>query len=430
MACAGTGAPAGTAARVAHCTRATTTSTEVPAISTITPATASADLAALAADAGLERIHILAWRDLADAEAGGSELHASRVAALWAEAGLQVTMRTSHAAGHPETSWRDGYRVVRRSGRYSVFPSAVVSELLHQQGPRDAIVEIWNGVPFLTPLWFRGPRSVMLHHVHKDMWEMVIKGRLATYGRLFETRIAPRFYQQTPVVTLSNSSRDELISLLGLPPGNISVVPVGIDERFNPIGTRKAGHPLVAAVGRLMPPKRFDEVIRICAEVRKTVPDLELVIAGEGYERANLAELIDTLGAASWVRLPGRVSDAELVRLYQQAWVVTSASTAEGWGMTMTEAAACGTPSVATDIAGHRDSVADGDSGLLGADARDIAAKLTAVLTDDELRLRLSEGALKHANAFTWDACAYNNLVPLAREARRRQGRDGSADET
>src|SRR5580765_6914328 len=83
-------------ARVAHWSRAATMSTEVPAISTITPATASADLAALAAEAGLKRIHVLAWRDLDDVEAGGSELHASRVAARWAEAGLEVTMRTSH----------------------------------------------------------------------------------------------------------------------------------------------------------------------------------------------------------------------------------------------------------------------------------------------------------------------------------------------
>jgi glycosyltransferase involved in cell wall biosynthesis len=399
-------------------------STEVPAISTITPATASADLAALAAEAGLQRIHVLAWRDLDDVEAGGSELHASRVAARWAEAGLDVTMRTSHAHGHPENSYRDGYRVIRRSGRYAVFPNAVISELLHQHGPRDAVVEIWNGVPFLTPLWFRGPRSVILHHVHRDMWDMVIEGRLATYGRVFESRIAPRFYRHTPVVTLSTSSRDELVSLLGLPAGNISVVPVGIDERFSPIGARKSERPLVLAVGRLMPPKRFDEVIRQCAEVRRDVPDLELVIAGEGYEKANLVALIESLDARDWVHLAGYVPDDDLVELYQRAWVVTSASTAEGWGMTMTEAAACGTPAVATDIAGHRDSVADDESGLLGATASAMVDKLRAVLTDHELRLRLSEGALKHANAFTWDACAYNNLVPLARESMRRRGRD------
>ena len=62
------------------------------------------DIAALAAEADLRRIHVLAWRDLVDIEAGGSELHADRILQLWADAGLEVTMRTSYAQGHPERS--------------------------------------------------------------------------------------------------------------------------------------------------------------------------------------------------------------------------------------------------------------------------------------------------------------------------------------
>src|SRR5262245_49217690 len=113
----------------------------------------------LAAEAGLRRIHILAWRDLADVEAGGSELHAASVARLWAEAGIDVTIRTSYAQGSPPESSRNGYRVIRRAGRYLVFPRAVVSEILGRHGPRDALVEIWNGVPWLTPLWVTGPSA-------------------------------------------------------------------------------------------------------------------------------------------------------------------------------------------------------------------------------------------------------------------------------
>src|SRR5437899_11911428 len=63
--------------------------------------TSREDIAAIASRAGLHRIHILAWRDLDDPEAGGSELHASTIAHLWAEAGLDITMRSSAAAGHP-----------------------------------------------------------------------------------------------------------------------------------------------------------------------------------------------------------------------------------------------------------------------------------------------------------------------------------------
>jgi glycosyltransferase involved in cell wall biosynthesis len=316
---------------------------------------------------------------------------------------------------------RDGYDVVRRSGRYFVFPHVIASESLKRYGPADAVVDIWNGVPFLTPLWFRGPRVAWLHHVHRNMWEQVLTPRFARMGKFFEGHVAPRFYRSTPVVTLSSSSRDQIVNLLRLPAANVSVAPPGIDARFV-AGTERSPHPLVVAVGRLMPPKGFDELIRITHEVQRDVPDLELVIAGDGFEMLNLKRLVADLGAADWVRFAGRVSDDELLALYQRAWVTMSCSTAEGWGMTMTEAAACGTPSVASDIAGHRDSVAPEVSGLLASSRRGMVENLRAVLTDADLRQRLSEGALKHATQFSWDACAFQTFAPLAREALRRQG--------
>lgn len=379
------------------------------------------ELGRLASDAGLRRIHVLAWRDLYDPEAGGSEVHAAEVARIWAEAGLEVTMRTSAAQGQPHDSLRDGYRVIRRRGRYTVFPAAATAEALGRHGPTDGLVEIWNGVPFLTPLWARVPRVVFLHHLHRDMWKLVMRDDLARAGEVFERRIAPRFYRRTPVVTLSSSSRSELIDEMGFRPSQVRIVPPGIDARFRPSDAPKHPTPLVVAVGRLTQPKRFDVLIRAVAEVRADVPDVELVIVGSGYEQDRLANVIAELDASSWVTLTGRASDAELVEWYQRAWVVAAASIAEGWGMTLTEAAACGTPAVATRIAGHLDSVAEGESGLLAGDDRAIVTNLRAVLTDPELRTRLSEGALKHAAAFTWQATAAGTLEVLVDEARRRR---------
>ena len=80
------------------------------------PATTRAKLGDIAATAGLRRIHVIAWRDLDDVEAGGSEVHAATVARLWSEAGIEVLMRTSWAQGHPNFDRRDGYEVVRKGG--------------------------------------------------------------------------------------------------------------------------------------------------------------------------------------------------------------------------------------------------------------------------------------------------------------------------
>lgn len=382
-------------------------------------------LAELVETSGLRRVHMLAWRDLDDPESGGSELHADKVAERWANAGVEVSLRTAMAPGHPATVDRNGYSVVRKAGRYSVFPRTAMSGALGRGGPWDGVVEIWNGMPFFSPVWARCPRVVFLHHVHAEMWRMVLSPKLARVGETMEFRVAPPMYRRTRILTLSQSSRHEIIELLGLPPRNITVVPPGIDPAYIPGGERSP-HPLVLSVGRLVPVKRFDLLIDGLLRARAEHPTMEAVIVGEGYERAELEKKIRAAGAESWLRLVGRVSDDELRALYQRAWVLTSASAREGWGMTITEAAACGVPSVATRIAGHTDAVIDGETGLLVTDPADLGRTLAGVLTDRELHARLAAGALAHAATFTWEETARSTFAALVREAARRRG-PGSA---
>ncbi len=373
-------------------------------------------LASIAAEAGIRRIHFVAWRDLDDPEAGGSELHAHKVASLWAAAGLDVTFRTSAVPGAPQALTRDGYRVERRAGRYAVFPGAAWEGIRMGHRPGDALVEIWNGMPFLSPLWYRGPRVVFLHHVHAEMCGMVLPPLLARLGDTVERRIAPRNYRSSRIVTLSESSRTEIVDMLGLRSERVTVAPPGVDAHYSPAGQRSPA-PLVVAVGRLVPVKRFDALLRSLAKVKADQPELRAVLIGEGYERPALEALRDELGATEWVSMPGRVDEEELVSWYRRAWVVASSSQREGWGMTLTEAAACGTPAVATSIAGHADAVLDDESGLLVDDAAELSVALGRVLGDEVLRNRLSKGALARARWFTWDVTARRALEALAGEA-------------
>lgn len=381
-----------------------------------------AKLGDLAAEAGLHRVSMLAWRDLDDPEAGGSEVHASNIAELWAEAGIEVTMRTSFAAGQPQMSWRNGYRVIRKAGRYMVFPRAAFSEMMGWHGGKDGLVEIWNGMPFFSPMWARTPHVTWLHHVHAEMWNMTLPPRLATAGRTLESRIAPPVYRRTPIVTLSHSSKHELIHDLRFKQHMVHVVPPGVDPRFSPGGV-KSPTPLVVAVGRLVPVKRFELLVEALVDVRRRHPTLEAVIVGEGYRREELEVQVHEAAAESWIHLPGHLTDEEVVDLYRRAWVLASASAREGWGMTLTEAAACGTPAVVTRIAGHLDAVAPGHSGLLADNRDEMVGALDQVLGDTDLRARLTAGALEHVQKFTWGATARGTLEVLAAESLRRRGR-------
>jgi glycosyltransferase involved in cell wall biosynthesis len=167
-----------------------------------------------------------------------------------------------------------------------------------------------------------------------------------------------------------------------------------------------------------VPVKRYDLLVDALVSIKDRHPQLEAVIASEGYERLALEERIRSHEAESWIRLPGRVSDAELIGLYRRAWVVASASAREGWNMSLTEAAACGTPAVATRISGHMDAVVHGETGLL-VEPQELAPAIDQVLSDADLRERMSSAALAHAGRFTWEATALGTLTALAEEAQR-----------
>jgi glycosyltransferase involved in cell wall biosynthesis len=352
------------------------------------------------------RIHVVAWRDRDDPEAGGSEKHINELARRWAAAGVDVTLRTGAVAGGAASIERDGYRVVRRGGAISGLVRSPLSEVLRRQGRADALVEVWHGINFLSPLWWRGPRVGIAHHVHGEQFRYVLPGPAAALAELLERRISPKVYRRTPLVTLSPSTRAELLEL-GYPPANVHVSPPGVDERFSP-GGRRAAHPVVLSVGRLMPQKRVDLLISALTPVQEVLPDLELVVVGTGPDDARLRS-----AAPPWVTFAGRVGDDELVEHYRAAWVVASASVAEGWNMTITEGGACATPAVASRIAGHVDAIVDGETGFLATGGPELTTALERILTDAGLRAGMGEAARRHAAAFTWDAAAQTVLDVL-----------------
>jgi glycosyltransferase involved in cell wall biosynthesis len=204
-------------------------------------------------------------------------------------------------------------------------------------------------------------------------------------------------------VTPSDATRDELLEL-GFRADRVRAFPNGVDAFFSP-GGDKTPNPSILAVGRLAPVKRFELVIDAALAARQRVPGLTATIIGEGPMRGELQQRIDAAGASDWIHIRGRVDRHELVAEYRQAWLIVSGSLAEGWGLSLTEGAACGTPAVATDIRGHRSSVVAGVTGVL-VEPGLLGATIADVLADDRRRHELASAALARARTLTWDASA------------------------
>jgi glycosyltransferase involved in cell wall biosynthesis len=376
---------------------------------------------ARAAEAGIKHVHLFAFRDLDDPTGGGAEEHAAQVCAHLALAGLDVTMHTGRVEGAPREVTRDGYRVLRRGGRLGVFAMSPFDEITGRMGPCDGLIEVFHGVPFFAPLWSRKPQIGLVHHVHLGTWDMLLPGPLGRVGEFFERHAVPIVYRKRALVTAALSARDEIVEHYRVAPERIDIAYHGIDPRFTTGGSRSP-RPLVVTVARMMPQKGLDDLLPALVDVRARVPDVEAVIVGDGPHRARLEAKAAALGAGDWLRFVGRVSDDELVSWYQQAWVVTSASKREGFGLTLTEANACGTPVVATRIPGHLDAVDEGRSGLLVDNLTELADAVVALLNDPDRRNELSAGALAHAARFTWEGSTAALFGALCDEADRLHG--------
>jgi glycosyltransferase involved in cell wall biosynthesis len=384
------------------------------------PSDALARLVGEAHSLGVRRVHTFAWRDLDDPEAGGSEVHADEIFRRWAAAGLQITHRTS-TIDRSRTFTRNGYGVVQRGGRLGVLLRTPWSGLRSSRRTADAVVDIWNGVPWWSPLWFRRrPTLVWLHHVHGPMWRQSFPRPMAAVGSFVERRLAPRVYRSQQMVTLAPSSAEHLYEI-GFGRSNVAVVEPGVQSHWSAKPSARSASPLVVAVGRLAPVKRYVDLLEALAAARVAVPQLRVEIVGEGPDRPRMERWIADHGAEPWVTLRGRVDDDQLRDTYQRAWLVASASIAEGWAMVLTEAAACGTPAVATDVSGHRDSVRHNESGLLVGEPTQLADAVVAVCTDADLRSGLVDGALRRAAELSWDRAAERHLQLLVDVARHRR---------
>ncbi|MER5451419.1 glycosyltransferase family 4 protein [Streptomyces sp. NPDC002766] len=335
------------------------------------------------------RIVFLAHRDLDNPAAGGSELLVDRLAEGLTGLGHQVTL----ICGGP-AAYRD-YKVVSAGGEFGHYLRAR-SAFARQVGETDLLVEVCNGMPYLAPLWHRGPTLCLVNHVHSDLWKMRFGGPLtpaARLGRRLEQWALTGAQHRSLLVAVSPSTAHALRAI-GVERDRIRVVHNGVEEP-GPRAERSA-EPLFVAVGRLVEYKRIDLLLRLWERVRP-VTGGRLVIVGDGPERQRLEQL-----AGPGVDFAGHVSEAEKHRLLCAAWLLLHPSAVEGWGLVVTEAATRQTPTVAFDVPGLRDSVVDGETGVLAHGESSFAAAWCTLALSSERREAMGKAARDRAARYRW----------------------------
>jgi glycosyltransferase involved in cell wall biosynthesis len=350
------------------------------------------------------RILVLNERDLHHPRAGGAEVHCFEIFRRLVAAGDRVTLLASHFAGAPPEETVEGVRVLRLGSPIAYYARVPrVYRRLRHEAPFDVVVEDLNKFPFFARTWVRDPLVVFAHHLFGRTAFRQVALPIAVAVYLAE-RLVPIVYRGVPVIAVSASTRDELVRG-GLRPADVHVIPNGLDHRrYRPGPGPLAAVPTVLALGRVEPYKRTEVLVDAVA----ALPGVRLVVAGTGTGLPAVRARVARHGIGDRVEVRGFVDEDEKIRLLQTAHVLASASEKEGWGLTVVEAAACGTPVVARDAPGLRDAVQDGETGVLVGtdDPGAFARALGRILDDPTLRARLGAAAVRMARAFDWDEVA------------------------
>jgi len=382
--------------------------------------------------AGL-RVAIVNWRDPWQPEAGGAEQYAWQMARGLAERGAVVRYLTARAPGQPRRDNRDGIRIVRLGGRFTVYPLAAAWLLAHRRS-FDAVLDCQNGIPFFTPcvLPRRVPVLCVVHHVHTAQFLVHFPAPAARAGQFLEGPAARLAYRRHACVAVSPSTVTAMRERLRWR-GPVYLIPNGAPEPAEPAapaGQTSQDPAALVWLGRLVAHKRAGLLLPLAERLRDRGVAIDVV--GRGPDAAALAGQVAARGLGGVLRLRGYLPEEAKRAVVAGARLHLNTSQGEGWGLCVLEAAALGVPTVAFDVDGLRDAVRDGETGWLvraGESLDDVTERALKELSDPGRRAEIAAACRAWAAQLTWpDSVArMAALVGAAVRAGTAQGRHGQA---
>ncbi len=355
-------------------------------------------------------IAILNWRDSCNPGAGGAERYTREVATRWAARGHEVTLVTSAFEGGQAEEVQEGVRIIRGGGPIGVYRFAKRTYVRRLGKECDVLIDEINTRPFRALTYASEGTRVFafIHQLAREYWTYETPFPASTIGRYLLEDYWLRLYRDVPTVTVSASTRADLTAI-GF--REVHIVPNGLSVPPSLSPLEKEAAPTLIYLSRFKRVKLPDHALRAFSLVRERLPSCRLWMVGDGYLQARLARR-----APPGVEFFGRVSEKDKFDLLRRAHVLICPAVREGWGQTVLEAGACGTPAVGYDVPGLRDSILQGKTGLRTrfGDPRELARAVISLLEDDTARQRMAEAASAFAQTFNWDTTADQFMRVLA----------------
>lgn len=340
------------------------------------------------------------WRDIKHPDAGGAEIFTHEIMRRLVKKGYDMTLFSARFLNSLQYESIDGINIRRDGGKYTVYRKAKHYYKKYKD-IYDIVIDEINVRPFLTPTFVKGkPILALVHEVARRALFTQLHFPLNYIVRYYLVRKWFSHYKDILVLTVSDSTRRDLEEF-GLK--KIFLVPQGLGVTPVCEITQKESNPTVVFLGRLKRYKLPHHAIEAFSLVKTAIPDSQMWIIGDGDMYTELEQL-----NVKGVTFFGRVNEGLKYDLLSKAHLALVPGVQEGWGLVVTECNAMGTPVVAYNVAGLKDSVRDGETGILVRDNSPLSLANSAIslLKDRDLLNRYSNNALAFSRQFSWDKTA------------------------
>ncbi|HEU4913916.1 MAG TPA: glycosyltransferase family 4 protein [Candidatus Saccharimonadales bacterium] len=359
----------------------------------------------------------LTWKDHKHPAAGGAEVISRELTTRLAADGHRVTLLTCGYAGAPRQEMIDGVQVIRiGSNRYAHPLQASFHYLRRLQNKFDIVIEEVNAAPYFSVFFGKqAKRFLFYHHLEREVWLHEAPAPVNYLGYYLLEPIATKILSRAkvPLITVSESTKQDLAKY-GFDPRQTHIISEGIE--LEPVKNLeqadKYARPTMLSLGAMRAMKRTLDQVKAFEIAKKSLPDLELKVAGDssGPYGKQVLDYIQASPHGQDITYLGRVSKEHKLELMRRSHLIGVTSVKEGWGLIVTEAASQGTPSVAYDVPGLRDSVRHGQTGLITSpQPAALAGGIVKLLRDTPLYDRLRHAGWQWSKQITFEQ-SYKDL--------------------